>query len=228
MGGTAEGNLPPAGPVASVGTHATFGGPIRLGILGVFIVGGIVGVWGVSPLGWQGRPTPAAAAASPGQTAQLFVGAILPSTTVFRYEVGTTGTSTLNLALTQPTFTMPGFLAFSPAGEMFVSNAHTGVITRFLDPQGTPVFHGIIASSEIIPTLHWGSFRGDELFVTTTGGGNVVRFTFDAAGNAVFNGTITAGLDRNVRGVRLNPATGELFVLTAPSPSTSARGASCS
>ena len=152
------------------------------------------------------------ATSGPGQTAKLFVGAGQPGETVFRYEVGMTGTPALELTLTHPTFSLPGFFAFSPAGEMFVSNPFTGTIARFLNPSGTPVFNGTVPSSEIIPNVHWGAFRGNELFLSNSGGGAVVRFTFDAAGNAMFNGEITAGLDTSVRAVQVNPATGELFV----------------
>ena len=40
----------------------------------------------------------------------------------------------------------------------------------------------------------------------------MLRFTFDVVGNAVPNGAITADLGPEVRGVQVNPATGELFV----------------
>ena len=151
------------------------------------------------------------AVSDPGQTAKLFVGAVGTSTPVFRYDVGMTGAPTLDLTLTHSKFALPGFFAFSPAGEMFVVN-NGGGVSRFLDPQGTRVFNGFVTSSEIVSTLLWGSFRGDELFLANTGGRNVVRFIFDGAGNAVFNGTITAGLSTAVRAVQANPTTGELFV----------------
>ena len=147
--GPAEGNLPPAGPIASAGPDATFGGRKRLGILAVFILGGIVGVWGVSLLGWQDRPTPPAAS-SPAQTAKLFVGAFGGNPFInqmLRYEVGIAGSATLDLILTHSSFDRPLSMAFSPAGEMFVISNRAGV-TRFLDPQGTTrVLNGAIDSS---------------------------------------------------------------------------------
>ena len=57
---------------------------------------------------------------------------------------------------------------------------------------------------------HWAAFRDDELFIANPGLGNTLRFTFDAAGNAMSNGEITPTV--HVRGVQVNPATGELFL----------------
>lgn len=52
-----------------------------------------------------------------------------------------------------------------------------------------------------------------ELFIAQRFGNNVLRFVFDAAGNALFNGAITAGLGGTApRGVTVNPISGELFV----------------
>lgn len=147
---------------------------------------------------------------SADQTAQLYIGASgLTSFTnqVFRYEVGTTGSPSLDLTLTDSSFARPCCMAFSPAGEMFVVSVGAGV-SRFLDPQGTPLFNGTIASSG----THFAAFRDNELFVANTGGGNVLRFIFDPTGSAVPNGKITADLNTHLRGVQVNPATGELFV----------------
>jgi hypothetical protein len=159
--------------------------------------------------------SPVGAQAGPGQTAKLYVGAVGTAAPVFRYEVGMTGTPTLDLTLTHPTFSLPGWFAFSPAGEMFVIN-HLGGVSRFLDPQGTPTFNGSIDSTEFA-NLSWSAFRGDELFVTSPGAGDgsVLRFTLDGAGNAVPNGKIA----NNTGVIEVNPATGELFVTQCCSPS---------
>ncbi len=129
---------------------------------------------------------------------------------MLRYEVGTTGSPTLDLTLTHASFDRPCCFAFSPAGEMFVMSNNAG-ISRFLDPQGTPVFNGTFASDGV-NSFHWGSFRGEELFISNRGKSNVSRFILDVMGNVVPNGAITAGLNSQVRAVQVNPATGELFV----------------
>lgn len=164
-----------------------------------------------------GQPPAVRAVSGPGQTAKLFVGAVGTSTPVFRYEVGVTGIPTLDLTLTDPTFALPGFFAFSPAGELFVMNnlggpSHRGSISRFLDPAGTPVFNGSIESGDFA-SPHWATFRDDELFVGQSEG-DVLRFVFGAGGAAMPNGVIPgpAGV------VRVNPATGELFVPQCCSP----------
>ena len=151
--------------------------------------------------------SPVGATSGPGQTAKLFVGTTVTSAPVFRYEVSTTGPPTLDLTLTHPTFSFPGWFAFSPAGEMFVMN-HFGGVSRFLDPKGTPVFNGSIGSSEFA-NLAWSTFRDDELFVTSpgSGDGSVLRFVFDDMGDAVPNGAI----DIATGVIEVNPATGELF-----------------
>jgi len=157
--------------------------------------------------GVRGTSAPSLPLADRAPTAKLFVGAVAPGNAVFRYDVGITGSPTLDLALTDPSFATPGWFAFSPAGEMFVVNI-SGVISRFLDPQGNPVFNGSIVGS--FSNSHWATFRDDELFVADpgTGDGSVERFLFDDTGDAVANGEIDV-----VTGViQVNPATGELFV----------------
>lgn len=208
----AERNLRPAGLFASAGAHMSLGARAYLKILAIFILGGIVGVWGVSLLGWQGKPTPVVAM-SPAQTATLFIGASgLPTfpNEVLRYQIGAGGSRTLDLTLTHPSFDQPCCMAFSSSGEMFLVSVGAGV-SRFIDPQGTPLFNGRIASSASGVT-HWPVFRSGELFIANAAGGNVLRFAFDVIGDAVPNGAIAAGFDSEVRGVQVNPSTGELFI----------------
>lgn len=68
---------------------------------------------------------------------------------------------------------------------------HFGGVSRFLDPQGTPLFNGSIDSSDFA-NLGWSTFRDDEVLVASSGpgDGSVFRFTFDDMGNAVPNGEI--------------------------------------
>lgn len=206
----AIGSVPSAGPAAGAREHAIHGGRRNLGMLAVFVLGAIAGVWGLTLLGSQGRPAGAAASDS-GQTAKLYVGAVGRSAMVYRYEIGIDGTAALDLTLDHGTFDLPGFFAFSPAGEMFVVNNRGGVdnrgsVTRFVDPLGImPVFNGSIESGDFA-SPHWATFRGEELFIGQSEG-DILRFLL-VGGVAVPNGTMpgAAGV------VRVNPATGELFI----------------
>jgi hypothetical protein len=163
-------------------------------------------------------------AAGPSQAAKLFVvptidpGGPGASGPVFRYDVvGPSSNPTLETAITDPTFDRPCCFAFSSTGEMFVSNRGDGVspgagsITRILNPQGVPVSNGTI-SSPSFSGPHWATFRQGEMFVAQRGAHNVLRFVFDAGGDASLNGVISAGLFTNgPRGVAIS-STGELFV----------------
>lgn len=141
------------------------------------------------------------------QTAKLYLGAVAPGNAVYRYEVEQGGAASLDLTLVHPTFAVPGFFAFSPAGEMFVVSHGAGV-SSFLDPQDTPMFNLSIDASFFITPL-WAGFRGEELLVSSLAG-ELVRFLFDASGYPVANGTIPVPAD--VRAAEVNPDTGELFV----------------
>jgi hypothetical protein len=137
---------------------------------------------------------------------------------VFRYDIGSTGSPTLDLVITDSSFDGPGLLAFGPKGEMFVINrgpqtfsGPQGSVTRFLNPQATPIPNGTITSSSF-NRPHWAIFRNSELFIANPGDNNVLRFVFDGTGNAIPNGTITAGLfGTTARGIQVTPW-GELFV----------------
>jgi len=176
-------------------------------LLGTLFLGlGALSMVSVSSAVPAGRFAHAVSATSSGQTAQLWVGAVVTSDPVFRYEVGIDGTMVLDFTLDHGTFSMPGWFAFSPAGEMFVMNLG-GEVSRFLDPQGTPVFNGSIDGSF---SNGWSTFREDELFATSprTGDGSVLRFLFDDTGDAVPNGEI----DVLTGIIQVNRATGELFI----------------
>ena len=148
------------------------------------------------------------------QTRKLFVGAAGATNVVYSYDVGVAGNPTSDAPLAHSSFTLPGFLALSPAGELFVmNNGGGGGVSRFLGLNGTPVFNGSFGSGDFV-SPHWTAFGNDELFVADPGLGKVLRFAFDAAGNAMANGEITfaAPDDIRMRGIAAHPATGELFV----------------
>ena len=162
-------------------------------------------------------------AATPSQAAKLFVvlsdpGGLPTSGPILRYDLeGPADSPALEATITDPAFDLPCCLAFSPSGEMFVSNRGDGVspgagsITRILNPQGIPSPNGTISSPNFSGP-HWGTFRSGELFVAQRGGSNVLRFLVDAAGSASYNGEITAGLCcTGPRAAAVSP-TGELFV----------------
>jgi hypothetical protein len=138
---------------------------------------------------------------------------------MYRYAMaGPADVPALDLTLTDPSLDRPCCLAFSDSGEMLVVNRGpqtstiSGSISRFSNPQGTPAFRGTITSNSF-SAPHFAAFRQGELFVAQRFGNNVLRFTFDAAGNATLSGTISAGLfGTGPRGVAVNPSTGELFV----------------
>lgn len=156
--------------------------------------------------------------------AQVLFAVSVASNEVYRYQVPTAGSPTLDLTLTA-NLVNPGYVAISPTGELFVSNRHTaggtaGSVARFLNPTGTPVPNGVIADNPGQPGFdlnnpHGVEFRGGELFVVNSAGDNVLRFTFDAGGQAVSNGTISGNLvGTNARGIGFNAA-GDLFVSEA-------------
>lgn len=127
---------------------------------------------------------------------------------LFRYDLQPgSATLTLTLQVQRPTG-----MVITPWGELLVSNyTSPGSISRFLDPFGTPVPNGTIAGAGLSRPQEL-LFRGEELFVVNEGGGDILRFTFDATRNAVPNGAINANLNGDVRGIAYNSAGDELFV----------------
>jgi hypothetical protein len=164
------------------------------------------------------------AAAAPGRAAKLFVmladdkGDRGPSGPIARFAIdGPQSRPVLERTITDPSFDLPCCLAFSGSGELFVSNrgdgksAGAGSITRILRPDGIPVANGVIDSPSISGP-HWATFGAEDLFVAQRGGGDVLRFTFDAQGVASLADTISEGLFFDIpRGVAVS-ARGELFV----------------
>lgn len=105
-------------------------------------------------------------------------------------------------AIPNGSFTLPvpwgesGYLTFSPGGELFVADHLNGSVLRFLfDDNGDPVGNGTIPVKGAIGSAF--SSTG-ELFVSSHGflapifipDGQISRFLFDSAGNAIPNGTI--------------------------------------
>lgn len=130
---------------------------------------------------------------------------------VLRYDVTQGGGATFETAITVGS--NPHGIAIDAAGEMFVVNASDNSVSRILDPEDpAPTAYATITSSDFnVPVFT--AFGNGELFVSQIGGANVLRFIFDADGNAVPNGQIgpLTGGD-GTRGVQVNPVTGELFV----------------
>ena len=120
-----------------------------------------------------------------------------PTNEVYRYQVGITGSAILDLTITDPSFDRTAGLAFSPRGELFVTNRGVtgteGSVSRLLDPIGTPVPNGVISSSEL-DSPHGITFVENELLVANLLGASIARFGFDDDGNAVSTGVITEGL----------------------------------
>ncbi|HEY2975882.1 MAG TPA: choice-of-anchor Q domain-containing protein [Pyrinomonadaceae bacterium] len=136
---------------------------------------------------------------------------------VFRYEVGPTGPPTLDLTMTHSSIDRPFGIVVSAAGELFIVNSGpesggSGSVSHFLNAGASPLFNGAILSSSFNnPML--AAFRNGELLIAQRFGAGALRFLFDGAGNASFNGAISSGLITGYpRGVAVNPTTGELFV----------------
>lgn len=113
----------------------------------------------------------------------------------------------------------PGGLAFRAASsEVFVGNRHgnnqPSSISRFFYNPGT---HALVPNGTITGNglygVHQLAFNPatGELFAANYAG-DVSRFTFDAAGNAIPNGTIGSG---TTRGVAVSPDGARLYVTTA-------------
>ncbi len=142
-------------------------------------------------------------------TAMVFIGEAFADK-VFRYEVAAGGEAVLDREITT-NVSQPGGIAFSPTGEMFVSN-RTGSVARYLEPEGAVTPNGLITAAGTGAPFgqpHWLTFRGSELFLAQASGA-VLRFTFDRSGAASFSGRLSAA--RSSRGIQTRPATGELFV----------------
>jgi hypothetical protein len=140
---------------------------------------------------------------------------------VYRYQVGLSGSPMLDRTLTA-NLDHPAGLAISPSNELFVANRDmgtTGSVARFRDVTGTAVPNGTIPANSGNPGFDFraassDAFRGNELFVVNQNRNNVLRFTFDASGNATSNGIISIpGIIGSARGIAFSP-TGDLFVST--------------
>ncbi|MFN2530746.1 MAG: choice-of-anchor Q domain-containing protein [Pyrinomonadaceae bacterium] len=136
---------------------------------------------------------------------------------VFRYQLGPTGSPTLDLTMTHGSFDRPFGITFNAAGEMFIVNRGSGgggggSVSRFVNAGQSPLFNGAVLSSSF-DTPHDAAFRNGELFISQRFGAGALRFLFDGADNGSLNGTITNGLNPGFpRGVTVNPTTGELFI----------------
>ncbi len=136
---------------------------------------------------------------------------------IYRYKVpGAGGTPVLDRTITNPSFNSISGLAFSPSGELFVTNVSpdyaSGSISRIRNPLDTPVFNGMITSRRFT-SPHGEAFANGELFVAQLKSNNVLRFNFNAFDEASFHGAITEHLCGTApRNVAVSPAGNELFV----------------
>jgi hypothetical protein len=101
------------------------------------------------------------------------------------------------------------------AGELFVVQAGTGLVSRFLlDRQGNASPNGVIGMDWSIRNVTVNAVTG-ELFVTECCGNNFIqRFVFDSAGNAIPNGIIVDPSLDNPHDMVFD-SKGELFVANA-------------
>ncbi len=134
---------------------------------------------------------------------------------VYRYDVGESGSPTLETTITDPSLDRPYGVAINSSGELFVVNRGNGSggggnVSRFLDPTGTATPNGVISGSFNLP--HGAEFIGDELFVVNSFANNVLRFQVTGSG-ASANGNISTSLTGGTpRGVLFNPFRNELLV----------------
>ncbi len=130
---------------------------------------------------------------------------------LYRYQVDGSGPPLLDLTLTDPSFDFPTYLAFDSRGDMFVVNrGYNGTrmaVDRWKNPRGAPELVGSITQGMNHP--HGAAFRGKELFVANSAGGNVLRFLFDGNGDPIANGSFDVGGWCHV--VAVSPW-GELFI----------------
>jgi hypothetical protein len=103
----------------------------------------------------------------------------------------------------------PNYAAFSPMGELFVSNHNNGSVSRFLiDANGNYVANGTLTGNNLAAPHGLAFSKTGELFAANYTNGTISRFLFDAQGAAIPNGTIATGGAN--QGVAFSP-TGELF-----------------
>jgi hypothetical protein len=135
-----------------------------------------------------------------------------------------TPTGTLNLfttilPATQNGLYDPAGVAFSPWGELFVSNRQgnqssnptTGSISRFLvDGSGNMTPNGTITGNSLWAVHGLAFSSSGELFAANLFSDKISRFTFDISKNAIANGTITAPPGSYLEGLAFS-SSGELF-----------------
>jgi hypothetical protein len=115
--------------------------------------------------------------------------------------------------------TAPRGVAFSSAGELFVSQCcEISTINRFVfDSAGNATPNGVISGGGLDNPQDLAFSRSGELFVANADANSISRFTFDAAGNATPNGQITGAALSGPSGMDFSPW-GELFVGNAFAP----------
>ncbi len=131
-------------------------------------------------------------------------------TQVFRYNVQPSGSPSLDLTLTHPSFHEPAGLAFSAHNELFIANRNAGgngTVVRFFEVFNAPLFNGEISAPHF-NALHGLAFHNGELFIAQNADGKILRYRFGITGEALANGEINTGASN---GVAFSPW-GELFI----------------
>lgn len=109
--------------------------------------------------------------------------------------------------------TAPRAVAFSPTGELFVTQCCTvNTVNRFtFDGAGNAVANGVLTGNGLSNPQDLVFDRSGELFVANARNDSISRFKFDTAGTAIPNGQITGAALSGPSGLAFSPW-GELFV----------------
>jgi sugar lactone lactonase YvrE len=113
---------------------------------------------------------------------------------VFLFSFPGIGTLTPLPAIPSGLTESPNYVAFSPTGELFVSNHNSGTVSRFtIDSDGNYFPTGTITGNNLEAPHGLAFSSTGELFAANWMNGTISRFTFDGQGNLLPNGTIATG-----------------------------------
>jgi hypothetical protein len=162
-------------------------------------------------------------------TGELFVTeANLGSLQLSRYAFDAAGNAALQQSFSSPGSNDHG-MAFAPWGEMFVTEANTNTVARFLFDGTAPVQNGQISGNGLLTPVDVAFSAAGEMFVTNTGAPRISRWTFDGSGNVadsseIVTPTPVAGLvfagDATPVAADLSPepAPGAVMLRVSPNP----------
>ncbi|HVY61055.1 MAG TPA: PEP-CTERM sorting domain-containing protein [Planctomycetota bacterium] len=134
-------------------------------------------------------------AAAPARATTMYVESVnAGSDAVFRYDVqpgrAPVYLDTITAGLGDPR----EMVLRASTGELFIENAEAGSggsISGFLAPPANGTYVGSNFATGGSTAPHGLAIRGDELFVSTNNGGDVLRYTIDAGGGLHANGAIS-------------------------------------